>query len=473
MNKIKLLLITPLLLGGFGTSSNVQYANSSDTDVEISSAITSASSLFLKSNFQLTTQFKVDNVLDITIVDQIGQENRVSRLYYNNYLISEHSVVKNPTGSTSSEYISISNEVKTRELLGESGEAIIYDLTYGNPLKNFANLSNSKINSYFDITVEEGNYFLKANDYAYGSLSQNIINFFNDLSSLVWDSSTKQEEIEDLVIVLNEYGEPTNMSFAKVTKDRFGAIRKTFDCVIEPISELETLKPVERKLTDAQYEDLSNKLSSFQEMIKKGNFTQNFSVYNGNESYSNFYALNEDTTSLLGPTMISNMPLIEASYGQTYVGLISTSEGFQQYAVSPDANMSGEMSDTKYPSIDMVIPDFTAISPDFFSYSNGKYVFDIESFLHADVYFCADILTSLMSFVDPGVSIAKVYIDNYGYTFDSLTFSFDENAILSGTLSYYIGTYLLETTFTFSNIGTTVLENEESIAPAVDFLLRN
>ena len=111
MNKIKLLLITPLLLGGFGTSSNVQYANSNNADIEISSAITSASSLFLKSNFQLTTQFKVDNVLDITIVDQIGQENRVSRLYYNNYLISEHSVVKNPTGSTSSEYISILNEV--------------------------------------------------------------------------------------------------------------------------------------------------------------------------------------------------------------------------------------------------------------------------------------------------------------------------------------------------------------------------
>ena len=72
MNKLKLLLITPLLLGGFSTSSDVKYANSSETDIEINSAITSNTSLFLKSNYKITTDFKVDNVLDVTVVDEIN-----------------------------------------------------------------------------------------------------------------------------------------------------------------------------------------------------------------------------------------------------------------------------------------------------------------------------------------------------------------------------------------------------------------
>lgn len=473
MNKLKLLLITPLLLGGFSTSSDVKYANSGETDIEISSAITSNTSLFLKSNYKITTDFKVDNVLDVTVVDEIGTDNRTSRLYYSNSLISEYSVIKNPTGGSSVEYINIANEVKARELLGSQGEAILFDLTYGNPLKNFANLNNSKINSYFDITSEEGKYILKATSLAYGSLTKNIINFFDDLSALVWDTSTKQEEIEDLEIVLNEYGEPTNMSFAKITKDRFGAIRKTFDCTIEPISSLNTLKPVEASLSEDESAEFAAKLNNFQEMISKGNFTQTFSVFNGEQTYNNFYALNEDTTSILGPMMMSDMPLIEQNYGETFVGLVSTPEGFQQYAVSPDANMSGQMSDTKYSSIDMVIPDFTAISTDFFHLENGKYVFDISSFLHADTTFSADILTVLMSFVDPGVSIAGLYLNNYDYTFNKLTYSFNSDGILTGTLQYFIETYLLETTFTFKNIGTTDLESEPSIASAIDYLLRN
>ena len=473
MKKLKLLLITPLLLGGVSGQATTNYAASNSTDIEISSAVSSNTSLFLKSNYQITTNFKVDGELPVVIVDQIGPENRTSRLYYQGYLISEQSVAKSATGGTTGEYINIQNEVHSREFLTEDGEPILYDIQYGNPLKNLANLSNSQLNSYFDIEKIDSNYILTANDLAYGVLTKNMINFFDVLSSYVYDLDTKTEEIQDLVITLNEYGEPTDMTFTKVTKDRFGAVKNDFKCVIESISELNTLTPVKAQLTEEEALEFETKLSSFQALIDKGNFTQNFSIYNGQHSYSNYYQINEDTESIFGRVMFSDMPLIDQHYGQTYVGLLDTGAGLQQFAVSPEANFSGTMSDTIYPDIAEILPQFTAISSDFFFKDGDSYIFDIEAFLHADVNFCADLLTALMSFVDPGTSVAGVYINNYTYTFAGLILSFDKDNILSGKLAYYIDSYLLATEFSFTNIGTTDITQVESLQPVVQYLLNN
>jgi hypothetical protein len=78
-----------------------------------------------------------------------------------------------------------------------------------------------------------------------------------------------------------------------------------------------------------------------------------------------------------------------------------------------------------------------------------------------------------MSFVDPGTSVAGVYINNYTYTFAGLIFSFDSNNVLSGSLSYYIDSYLLTTEFSFTNIGTTDITTVESLQPVVQYLLNN
>jgi hypothetical protein len=263
------------------------------------------------------------------------------------------------------------------------------------------------------------------------------------------------------------------MTFTKVTKDRFGAVKNDFKCAIESISELNTLTPVKAQLTEEEALEFETKLSSFQALIDKGNFTQNFSIYNGQHSYSNYYQINEDTESIFGRVMFSDMPLIDQHYGQTYVGLLDTGAGLQQFAVSPEANFSGTMSDTIYPDIAELLPQFTAISSDFFFKDGNSYIFDIGAFLHADVYFCADLLTALMSFVDPGTSVAGVYINNYTYTFAGLIFSFDSNNVLSGSLSYYIDSYLLTTEFSFTNIGTTDITKVPSLEPVVHYLLNN
>ena len=405
MKKLKLLLITPLLLGGVSGQATPNYAADTN-DIELSSALTSNMALFLKSQYQITTDFLVDGEVPITMVDQIGPENRNSRLYYQGHLISEQSVKKSPTGGTTGEYINIKNEVHSREFLTEDEQPILFDINYGNPLKNLANLSNSQINSYFNVAKEDLNYVLTATDLAYGVVTKNMINFFEDLTSLIYDEDTKTEEIADLVINLNEYGEPSNMTFTKITKDRFGAVTNDFECSIESISEVSTLTPVEAKLTEDEALVFETKLANFQEKLNKGNFTQHFTIYNGAHSYSNYYQINEDTDSPFGRIMFSDMPLVDQNYGNTFVGLLETGSGLQQYAVSPEANFSGTMSDTVYSDISTLIPQFTAISSDFFFKDGDEYVFDIESFLHADVYFCAEILTAIMSFIDPGVAIA-------------------------------------------------------------------
>ena len=142
------------------------------------------------------------------------------------------------------------------------------------------------------------------------------------------------------------------------------------------------------------------------------------------------------------------------------------------YAVSPDADFSGTMSDEKFATLDECIPHVNAISTDFFSYKNGKYVFDISSFQYADVYFCAGILTSLNGVLDPATSILGLYLNNYSYLFQELVFEFDSSNNLFGSLTVDVGqSELVVNNFSFSNVGTTVLENVEKIAPAVNYIL--
>ena len=77
-----------------------------------------------------------------------------------------------------------------------------------------------------------------------------------------------------------------------------------------------------------------------------------------------------------------------------------------------------------------------------------------------------------MTSFDPAVSIVGLYLYNNSYAFQNLALSFDADNNLKGSLSYYVtGEYSAKTEFSFSNVGTTVLEEVESIAPAINFLL--
>ena len=474
MKKLHLLAVAPLLFGA--GSAAISYANSADfTDTELSSAVTTNTSFFFKNNYQITSELELPYLgATISLVDEVGLTNRVSRAYIYNQLFSEVSIVKTSTGYAAQEYISLQNTVENR--LIQNGESYVnYDSVYGNPFKSFSTLSNSQINKYFEIEKCEDSYVLHANDLAYGALTKSITNFYDDFNVYVWDPTSYNVYIEDLKLTLLLDGTPSNLEFTRIKKDRFGAAKEYITADFTSITEINTVKPVEPKLSEEQAATLKSKLDSMQEGLSEGNFTQTHSFKLGTTpviEYSNHFALQGNPNSRLPGLMISDCELYEASYGLTYVMLILSSEGYMPYAVSPDADFSGTMSDEKFATLDECIPHVNAISTDFFSYKNGKYVFDISSFQYADVYFCAGILTALNGVLDPATSILGLYLNNYSYLFQELVFEFDSSNNLFGSLTVDVGqSELVVNNFSFSNVGTTVLENVEKIAPAVNYIL--
>ena len=80
---------------------------------------------------------------------------------------------------------------------------------------------------------------------------------------------------------------------------------------------------------------------------------------------------------------------------------------------------------------------------------------------------------SLFGIADPATNILGLYINNYSYSFNTLTFKFDIYGNLIGTLNYNYNNLVLESKFSFSNIGTTNLLNEQSVQDPVSYYLMN
>ena len=72
-----------------------------------------------------------------------------------------------------------------------------------------------------------------------------------------------------------------------------------------------------------------------------------------------------------------------------------------------------------------------------------------------------------------GFLFCRKHINNYSYSFNTLTFKFDVYGNLIGTLNYNYNNLVLESKFSFSNIGTTNLLNEQSVQDPVSYYLMN
>ena len=471
MKKINLLAITPILIASTGVG--ISFQNRAAEDIELSSAITSNTNFFFKNTYQIDSTVQIDGLdFPIQYIDQIGANNRVNRMYVQGYLYDEFSVVKSGAGHALQEYISTENEVKTRTLTHENGEPVNYDIYYGNPFKSFANLSNSQINSYFNISEKDSNYVLTANDLAYGALTKSLVNFYPEMNAYIWDYLTYNVSIEDLEITILNDGTPSSMSFTRVKKDRFGAIQEPIVAKFESLSKIQTVQALEPKMSENDALEFETKITNFQEKLSAGNFTQHISIEMDEQlivEYGNYYAYTGNQNSYLPSMAISDCPLYDPNYGYTFVTLTLTSEGYIPYAVSPESSYEGKMNDTVYTSIDEIIPHFDYISSDFFEKVESYYVFDLLAFLYSDVQFASSILTDVLSIFDPGYTILGLYLDNYTYTLDCLYLGFDSNGNLFGELTYFLGSTFCSAFFTFEEIGTTVLEDIPSIASALDF----
>ena len=150
MKKIKLFVLAPLAVCSIALGTVQGLANAQANDVELSSAVTSNMSFVLKNPYQLTSSASLSyEDYKFTVIDQVAEDYRSNSIYYGTYLLQDIRLLRNGTGGTEEEYISLQNEVSSRAILDSDNNPISFDDNYGNPLRNLANLNNSQINSYF------------------------------------------------------------------------------------------------------------------------------------------------------------------------------------------------------------------------------------------------------------------------------------------------------------------------------------
>lgn len=475
MKKIILFTLSTLLL-----TNTPQVNNASFDDVNLTNDITNNLINKLNSTVELnaTIQFHYDSYLNgINIVDQFDANNRVNIIKINDYILQESYIKKGNNGEALESYLSISNTVEERNITS-NGENISFNSMFASPFLLFSKLNNEKINSYFTINENDSSYELVANSLGYGVFSNQLLNFYYDYDPFVWDESVTRS-IKDLKLNIDKEGNPINLSFNKIKKDIFGGIKETYTIEINSLSDIKKLTPQPSKLSTERASIFNNKLNNFQNLLNQGNFTQKITIaLEGNSSgytYSNFYALNNDEEREFPPAMLCNLPLYDASYGETYIGIFETSTGYSTAGISVDKDYSSIISETNSTNINDVIPNVNKISCDYFTYNALKdtYTFDFTNFIYADSYFSGTLLLSLFGIADPATNILGLYINNYSYSFNTLTFKFDINGYLSGTLNYNYNNMVLESKFSFANIGTTNLLNEQSVQKPVSYYLMN
>lgn len=454
------------------------YASSND-DISISNdkALNFVGSFNGKIKLSTNIEFKYDNYLpSIQLIDQFDKTTRTNKVLFNGYTLQETYVSKLADGSAVQQYISVSNTVEQSPLTDSNGKALDFDDLFGSPFERLSKLNAEQVNSYFVIKeTNSGGYEFSATDFAYGILNNSLLDFFSDYDSYYWDLSVN-EKIENLVFITDAEGNPTKLTFNKIKKDKFGGIRENYTISIETIEELELLSPVQSKLSQTEQENFETKMSSFQEKLNKGNFTQNISITSQllieDISYSNYYSLDTNYNYQFIESMICSYAMEEATYGRTFVTLLMTQNGFSPFGISPDSTFYGNMSSDSYQTIEEVVPRISDISANFFTYNEktNLYTFDFNSFLYGDNYFCGTILVSLYGIMDPAVQNLGLYIDDYSYTFDSLVIGFDENGYPYGTLNYKVYGYPVASSFTFSDVGTTNLLENKEIEEVVNFI---
>lgn len=477
MKKNKFLLLIPALALIISPISTLVSAND---DLTLSDEVISnfknklSSALELRNNITYHYDSPYSTVV---VIDQVDDSNRSRSLFINKTLIQEQYLKENKSGKATESYLSISNTVETRDILDEENNNIVFDDEFASPFISLTSLTNSKINSYFEVNREGTNYILKATSLAYGTLSNPILNFYVDYDGLIWDSSVTRS-IENLRLTIDENGSPLSLSFDKIKKDIFGGIRETNNVTLTSIDKVSDLAPKSSLLSSDEKNAFQTKMSNFQNLLNQGNFTQNINIApRGSDqaiAYSNYYELNSNKESSTSEAMICSLGVEEATYGETFVGIFKVNNTFQTVGISPDEDYSSIITDTKTNDISQVVPRLNDISADFFTYNKESdiYTFDFNNFVYGDTYFCGTILISLFGIVDPVVHNLGLYIyDESSYYFDSLSIGFDENGYAYGVLTYHYYNITLNSVFNFTDVGSTILSEKEDISKVITYIL--
>lgn len=474
MKKLNLILLIPCLLG---VSSTLVTSASTPEPALPNSVIENLKDCF-NEKFKVTTSliFEYETGLpSLIITDQFDSKNRINVISYKNEVLQEVYISSDENDNVVEQFLTVSNTVENRYVTDSNGNFIKFSSNYSSPFTCFTSLNKTKLDSYFDVEMREDSYILRAKKVGYGVISNLLLNFYADFDSYVWDN-TVSEYIENYQLEIDKDGTPLSYSFDKIKKDIYGGIKERYKANLTIIDEVDTLKPHKSNLDSEKASDFNEKMSSFQELLNKGNFTQTITfdseAFVAPFSYSNYFALNG--TSNMPGSMICSYPLEETTKGETYVCIINegstSSPSFAAYGLSPSSNYYASLTSENYTSIEEIVPRLGDISSDFFTYSQNLYKFNFKTFKSADSYFCGTFLTSLFGISDPFVQYVGFYLDDYSYNFNSLTIGFDEFGYPYGTLSYNYYSYVITSSFSFSNVGTTDLTECEDIKVPLDYI---
>ncbi len=414
----------------------------------------------------------------LTIVDSFDQTHRVNRILVNQMTLQERYLEKDASGNAVESYLSISNTVEKRTLMKSEEESVRFDDYYRSPFSILKKLSYQQMLSYFTITLQDNFYVWKANDYGYGALSNPLLQFYADYDGMVWDSSVTRS-ILNLTFMTDQNGRMSSLSYDKVKKDCFGGIKEHHEISVSFIEKTPELLPVVGTLSEDVKTAYETKMEHFQNLINTGNFVQTITLKQGTTTlltYDNYYSLNVDTESNKPSAALSSLLLQDASYGNTYVGLLNVSENdtplFQTFGISPMADYYASIQDTTYSTLE-ALPNYGAISSDFLTYNSktDMYVMNLSNALYVDQAFSVRLLTSLYGVLDPCLNNLGMYFyQNGSYYLQSLVMHFDEAGYLSGTLFYNYSGVVLSSSFSFSEMGTVDLEKVEELKDVVEYL---
>lgn len=408
------------------------------------------------------TSYVVDAVSSSTRVNKINDKdgNTKSETYY----------VKNGQYAQR-QYLDMTNSIRTEDT------TISFDTLTGNPLSF---LTSENIDKCFVSSQTDGGYVLTPTPYGSSKLSTSFNSFFPSDDTYTYDQRTLSEYVSDFELNVTEAGVPTSMTFTKVKKDMFGAVREYYTTTLEQLDEVKSLQKITPFTTGDAYTRVQTALNNLKTNMADANFTQSISTdmwsYDSNYdigymsvSYKSYYQF-DNAYSL----MVSDLALQEETYGKTYVGVVMDSSGnYEWVGISPDHSYMSALSDDddSYDEYTQFVPSIGKVSPDFFSYDEGKnsYTFDIDGMIMADHSFQLELLTSLVGGAD---YLAMKYgnyigsINTMKFDFDNLVVNLDASNEVKNIVLNYNGMdgSLHSTTVSFSNFGTTDISKVDGLA---------
>lgn len=450
---------------------------------------------FLKAPYQIDSDVSLSYLPaeGLTVIDQVSSNARHSRTDIKGpdgtvEMVGQTAIAADKNGDAVNHYLGIGNDIESTNITMADIDGNYvnqpFEEYYGSPLA-WMTESATDISSHFAVAAADSGYTLTADTYAIGKMNTRFVNFFPIHVSAVWDTNTYSEGINSLVIDIASDGTPTAMSFVLFNRDRFGIVTETYKC---KLSAIDSVKDIEQ-YDSADYAEataLQSALDTLAAGLSGKNFTQTVYLENGsnNAEYHLYYDLEDTFNERTGHgLMLSDDTLTDASYGDTYMGIMAANSASDQYlifACSPYADNIAQLDETVY-TYEEVAPKFGNISPDFFTYDAEEktYNFDLTDPRVSTSSFSIQILSSMFGLADGESARIPTYcsdMNSYAYDFRNLSIKLnDDGSFGSATLTF--NSEMLgdnsTSTVSYSNFGNTDLSKVDAIKDQYQYVLKN